>query len=117
MFREPVAPPAAVRLLPSGDPYYLLWDADREMLVPDVARAATLWTSRVWPGAVLVAGEIVGTWRRAKAAVSVAPWRRLSTRERDRIDAEASTLPLPGVGAPVVVHWDDGTAPGSASPA
>ena len=33
---------------------------------PDEKRRGELWTPRVWPGAVLVDGEIVGTWRRAK---------------------------------------------------
>ena len=60
-FREPDAPPAGVRLLPSGDTYYLLWGRDRELLVPDASRRSLLWTSRVWPGAVLVRGEVVGT--------------------------------------------------------
>ena len=41
-------------------------DADRELLVPDADRRRELWTSRVWPGAVLVEGEVVGTWRRAQ---------------------------------------------------
>ena len=58
-------PPAAARLLPSGDAYFLLQGADRELVVPQPERRAQLWTSRVWPGAVLVEGEIVGTWRRA----------------------------------------------------
>ena len=66
VIREPPMPTEAARLLPSGDPYYLLWGADREFLVPDAAHRAELWTTRVWPGAVLVGGEIVGTWRRSK---------------------------------------------------
>ena len=68
VIREPPMPTEAARLLPSGDPYYLLWGADREFLVPDAAHRAELWTTRVWPGAVLVGGEIVGTWRRSR------PW-------------------------------------------
>jgi DNA glycosylase AlkZ-like len=59
-FREPSGPPAAVRLLPSGDPYYLHWRAGRELLVPDAGQRAELWTTRVWPGAVLLAGEMPG---------------------------------------------------------
>jgi hypothetical protein len=93
------------RLLPSGDPYYLLWDADRRLLVADPARRAELWTSRVWPGALLVGGEIVGTWRRARAVLEVAPWRRLSPAEREAVEAEAASLPLPDVSAPAVVRW------------
>jgi len=105
--RAPAHTSGAARLLPSGDPYYLLWGVDRELVVPDAARRAALWTSRVWPGAVLVAGEIIGTWRRAKAVVAVTPWRRLTDAERTAVETEVSTLPLPDVVAPAVVRWED----------
>lgn len=101
---EPVSP-APARLLPSGDAYYLLHGADRELLVPHADRRDALWTSRVWPGALLVEGEIVGTWRRANERVTVAPWRRLSRAQRDAIEAEAAALPLPIDGA-VTVAWE-----------
>jgi hypothetical protein len=107
MLHEPAGPTATARLLPSGDPYYLLWGADRELLVPNAAHRAELWTPRVWPGAVLVGGEIVGTWRRAKAIAVVIPWRRLSADERDAVEAEAATLPLPEVSSPPAVRWDE----------
>ena len=106
IFREPPGPPAAARLLPSGDTYFLFWGAGRELLVPDAARRAELWTSRVWPGAVLVAGDIVGTWRRAQANVSVDSWRRLTRAERDAVEAEAQSLPLPGVEGEIAVTWN-----------
>ena len=106
-FRAPARPDAAARLLPSGDAYYLLQGADRELLVPDEERRGALWTSRVWPGAVLVAGELVGTWRRSQADLTIQPWRRLSRAERDAVGAEAEGLPLPGVEGRIVVHWDD----------
>ncbi len=75
--RSPEVADAPARLLPSGDTYYLLQGADRELLVPEADRRDLLWTSRVWPGAVLVRGEIVGTWRRAGADVSIEPWHSL----------------------------------------
>jgi hypothetical protein len=106
-FRIPAGPAAGARLLPSGDAYFLLQGADRELLVPEPERRSALWTPRVWPGAVLVAGQVVGTWRRSQAAVTVQPWRRLSPAERDAVEAEAESLPLPGVEAQVVVRWDD----------
>jgi hypothetical protein len=105
-FRALAAPPAPARLLPSGDPYYLLWASDREFLVADAAHRAELWTSRVWPGAVLVAGEIVGTWRRSRAVVIVSPWRRLDAAEQSAVEDEAAGLPLPDVSNPPVVQWD-----------
>jgi Winged helix DNA-binding domain len=106
-FREPPGPPAAARLLPSGDAYYLLQGADRELLVPDAAKRSALWTSRVWPGAVLVGGEIVGTWRRAHANLTIEPWRRLSRPEREAVEAEAQSLPLPGIEGQISVRWAD----------
>ncbi len=96
-FRRPPGPPAAARLLPSGDTYFLQWGAGRELLVPDAGQRPELWTSRVWPGAVLVGGEIVGSWRRAQAEVRLQLWRRLTTTEHDAVEAEAQSLPLPGI--------------------
>ena len=104
-FRAPAGSPATARLLPSGDTYFLLHGAARELLVPDAERRATLWTSRVWPGAILVAGEIVGTWRRADATVTVETWRRLTPEEGDAVVAEAESMPLPGLRAPIRVRW------------
>jgi Winged helix DNA-binding domain len=101
---RPVAP---ARLLPSGDTYLLLHGRDRELMVPDPARRLALWTPRVWPGGLLVGGEIVGTWRRADAMMTVQPWRRLSPEERDAVAAEAESLPLPVIGGKIVVRWDD----------
>jgi hypothetical protein len=104
--RERPGPQAAARLLPSGDTYFLHWGAGRELLVPDAARRAELWTSRVWPGALLVDGEIVGTWRRARADLSIRSWRRLDGAERDAVEAEACSLPLPGVEDEIAVTWN-----------
>jgi DNA glycosylase AlkZ-like len=105
-FREPPGPEAAARFLPSGDAYFLQWGAGRELLVPDAAQRAELWTSRVWPGAVLVAGEIVGTWRRARADLSVQSSRKLTRSEREAVEAEAHSLPLPGIEREIAVRWN-----------
>ena len=106
-FRADAGPAAPARLLPSGDAFFLRHDADREFLVPDAGRRAALWTPRVWPGCLLVGGEITGTWRRAGAVLSVTPWRRLSPAERDAVAAEAESLPLPGVDRRIAVNWDE----------
>ena len=103
--RAPHGPPAPARLLPSGDAYFLLQGTDRELLVPDASRRDALWTPRVWPGGLLVYGELTGTWRRADAALTVSPWRPLSPAERDAVEAEALALPLPGVAGRIVVRW------------
>ena len=94
VMRSAPGSPAPARLLPSGDTYYLLWGADRTILVPDARRRAELWTTRVWPGALLVGGEVAGTWRRSAAEVSIDLWRRLSQTEREAVEAQAMSLPL-----------------------
>jgi hypothetical protein len=104
-FRDGAGAAATARIIPSGDTYFLLQGLDRELLVPDAHLRAALWTSRVWPGAVLVAGEVAGTWRRARADLTIQPWRRLSRVERAAVEAEAAALPLPGVDGPIVARW------------
>lgn len=99
-------PAASARLLPSGDTYFLLQGRDRELLVPNASFRRALWTSRVWPGAVLVDGEIVGTWRRALGTVTIQTWSRLSRASREAVAAEAASLPLPDLNGRVVVRWD-----------
>jgi hypothetical protein len=101
------SPAAPARLLPSGDAYWLLQGRDRDLLVPQAERRALLWTPRVWPGALLVDSEIVGTWRRAAARVTIHAWDRLSTVQRDAVEAEAGSLPLPGLVGRISVRWDD----------
>ena len=105
-FRAQSKPAASTRLLPSGDAYYLLWGADRELLTPDAKRRAALWTTRVWPGALLVNGEIAGVWRRSAHEVSIDAWDRLSSAEREVVKAEALSLPLPGLKGPIAVRWN-----------
>ncbi|HEY6201761.1 MAG TPA: crosslink repair DNA glycosylase YcaQ family protein [Candidatus Limnocylindria bacterium] len=73
--RAAARPPASARLLPSGDTYYLLQGRDRQLLVPRTSSRRALWTPRVWPGAVLVEGEIAGTWRRSVGTVTIQTWR------------------------------------------
>jgi hypothetical protein len=99
-------PAAAARLLPSGDAYWLLQGPDRELLVPDAARRPLLWTPRVWPGAVLVEGEIRGTLRRADEIVRIEPWGRWPAGRRAAVEAEAAGLPLPGLEGRIVVRWE-----------
>lgn len=99
--------PDGVRLLPSGDSFWLLHGDRRSLLVEDADRRAELWPSRVWPGAILRDGEVVGTWRRAGHSVTLRPWPRLPDADRRRIAAAATALPLPGLDGPLEVTWDD----------
>ena len=87
-------PPEGVRLL---GPFDLFLQArDRALLVPDPARAKALWPVLGRPGAVLVDGEVAGTWRPRKAGsalnVEVDLWVRSTAALRDRIAAGAQAL-------------------------
>jgi hypothetical protein len=104
--REPGAAAAPARLLPSGDAYFLLDGAERELLVPRAEHRERLWTPRVWPGALLVEGEIRGTWRRAQHVVRVDAWTKLSGARRAAIEREAASLPLPRLDRPIEVVWN-----------
>src|SRR5439155_2367636 len=57
-----------VRLLPAGDPF--LASADRGLLVPQPRFRSELWPKSVWPGALLVNGELVvpgvGSWAESR---------------------------------------------------
>jgi hypothetical protein len=104
--RRPPATPAAARLLPSGDAYTLHGTSEeRALLVPDARQRAELWTPRVWPGALLVGGEIVGTWRRAQRTVTIQTWKRLPRAAQEAVVAEAESIPLPDAGQ-TVVRWE-----------
>jgi DNA glycosylase AlkZ-like len=103
--RDAATADAPARLLPSGDAYFLLDGTERELLVPREDQRQRLWTSRVWPGALLVDGEIRGTWRRAQHTVRIETWGRLSPGARDAVEAEAGALPLPGLDRPIEVIW------------
>jgi len=98
--------PAPARLLPSGDAYFLLDGRERELLLPRSDQRERLWTPRVWPGALLVDGEVRGTWRRAQHTVRVETWSRLPSAARAAVEAEAATLPLPALDRPIDVVWE-----------
>jgi hypothetical protein len=47
---------------------------------------------------------VCGVWRRANELVTIAPWGQLAPATRDAIEAEAASLPLPGIDR-VAVRW------------
>jgi hypothetical protein len=99
LFRAAPGPTAPARLLPSGDTWFLVQGADRELLVPNESQRRALWTSRVWPGALLVNGETVGTWRRAGHVFTIQPWHRLSRIQRMQLKRKWYQCPCPGLTA------------------
>lgn len=83
-----------VRLL---GPYDLFLQArDRSTLVSDPALAKQLWPVLGRPGAVLVDGDLVGTWRPRQRGslltVMVQPWRGLSPTTRRAVGEQAERL-------------------------
>lgn len=101
-------PIAGVRLLPYDDAFTKL---DRELLVPDpelrrrvlpVVGQSTLGHA---PGAILVDGEIVGSWQRQQRRVRIHPWSTLRVGIRDAVEAEALAFPIAGGSKPTVA-WE-----------
>ncbi|MGE3619526.1 MAG: crosslink repair DNA glycosylase YcaQ family protein [Acidimicrobiia bacterium] len=86
--------PGDLRLLGSHDPY--LQGRDRELTVPDEAGRKDLWRILGRPGAIVVDGEVVGTWRPraagSKLTVRIQPWGPLSRRTRAALDEQAERL-------------------------
>ncbi|MEV4508720.1 winged helix DNA-binding domain-containing protein [Dactylosporangium sp. NPDC049525] len=87
-------PVRGVRLLPSSDPF--LQARDRSVLTPDKTREKEVWRVLGNPGALLLDGDLAGTWRARIAgkrlAVTVSPWAPLRAPVRAAIDAEAQWL-------------------------
>lgn len=87
-----------VRLIPHGDPYIKIDDA---MVVPNQRRRLEIFPrsgtkTRFWPvaGALLVNGDVVGSWARQERRVTVNPWSSLATSVRKVVEAEALALPV-----------------------
>ena len=108
LFRAAPGPAAPARLLPSGDTWFLLQGADRELLVPNERQRRCAVDIPCLAGCLLVEGETVGIWRRAGHVLTIQPWHRLSHTQRHAVEAEAGSMPLPGIDRPMDVRWDDG---------
>jgi hypothetical protein len=92
-FEDPPEP-AGVRFLPPYDAY--LDQRDRATLIPDTARHRQVWAALGNPGALLVDGEIVGTWRPLKKGkrltVTVSTFGPIPRPTHAEIEAEAALL-------------------------
>ena len=84
----------AVRLLGPYDLY--LQGRDRELLVADAGQRKQLWPVLGRPGAVVVGGEVVGTWRPRqsgkKLGVQVTQWSRWKAAVRAAVQEQAEAL-------------------------
>jgi hypothetical protein len=92
--RLSAGPAPTTRLLGPFDLY--LQGRDRSLLVADPARAKSLWPTLGRPGAVLVDGEVAGTWRPRKAGkrlgVLVDLWQPVLPPVRAAIREQAERL-------------------------
>ena len=83
-----------VRLVGSHDPYLQL--RDRDVLVADGPKQKDLWRILGRPGAVLVDGEVAGTWRPRTSSgsltVQVDAWTPIRGELRTAVRAEAERL-------------------------
>ena len=92
--RLAAGPARTTRLLGPFDLY--LQTRDRSLLVSDPARATTLWPTLGRPGAVLVDGEVAGTWRPRKAGrrvdLQIDLWQSVSRAVRTAVGEQAERL-------------------------
>jgi hypothetical protein len=86
--------PNGVRLLGPFDPF--LQARDRSTLVADPSRVKTLWPTLGRPGAVLVDGDVAGTWRPRKSGaqlgVEVELWAAAPAAVRSGLEEQAERL-------------------------
>ena len=87
--------PAPVRFLPEYD-NLVLSHADRSRVVSDEHRKRLMTANGIIPGAILIDGFVQGTWKivrdRDTAALSVMPFARLSTKDKDGLMREGARL-------------------------
>jgi hypothetical protein len=69
---------------------------DRSLLVPNSAHAKSLWPVLGRPGAVLLDGDLAGTWRPRKSGraldINITLWGKVAAPGRERIEAAAERL-------------------------
>lgn len=94
LMTAPTEHPPQVRLLAPFDPW--LQARDRELTVPDPTHRAELWPVLGRPGAVLVGGDVVGTWRpRAsgrRLGVATTEWVPWTDEVRAGVDEQVARL-------------------------
>jgi hypothetical protein len=80
---EKASKPDGIALVPPRDPY--LRQVDRTLLVPDRKRRREVWCALSGPGALLVDGEVAGTWRyrRSDHEVTITGFSSLASARRE----------------------------------
>ncbi|HVV10744.1 DNA glycosylase AlkZ-like family protein [Amycolatopsis sp.] len=100
--------PDVVRLLPPWDPF--LQSRDRATLVPDKARQKEIWKILGNPGALLIDGELAGSWRtkgsgRKRLDFTMSPFWSVPPAARKAAEAEAERVAATRGFADLRVAW------------
>jgi len=97
-------PPAGLHLLPPDDVY--ISRLAGPLLVPDGAMYSRLYPKAPNPGALVVNGEVVATWRRRGRRLTMIPFPGVKTGElADPVLAAAKALPLESDPEATIVDW------------
>ena len=85
-------PPRGVALVPPNDPY--LRQVDRTLLLPDPDRRKRVFRPSSAPGALLIDGEVAGTWRlhRKKSELTVSPFEPIDAGYEESLSRCASAF-------------------------
>jgi hypothetical protein len=100
-------PPDGLLMLPPEDVY--INRICGPLLAPTAALHAQLYPQAPLPGALLLDGEIVATWRRRgrQFTVTPVPGRQVGDLA-ERVAQAATALPLPGAPETTIVDWANG---------
>ena len=94
--------PDAVLLLPPDDPY--INRKTRDILLPEPTTRRLLWPQAPPPGALVIGGEIAGTWRRRATTVEFTPWCHVAPEHRAAAEGTAAAWPLGET--PGAIKWN-----------
>jgi hypothetical protein len=98
-------PVDGVRLLPGlGDPY-LYFDQGPVPATPEVGPDVSQRVVNSLAGRILCDGELVGAWGRVQEKVTLFGWRKLSSDDTARIEAESRSFSAPLGGKDVRIRW------------
>jgi hypothetical protein len=84
--------PSGVALVPPSDPY--LKQVDRTLLVPEARRRKEIWKALSGPGALLIDGEVAGTWRyrRSDKELTITPFDSVPAAQRAKAEESAALV-------------------------
>lgn len=92
----------SLHLLPPDDTY--INRRTTALLVTITERRKLLWPKAPPPGALVIDGEVHGTWRRRKGTIELTPWSHTTRQLRSDVDELAASLPL---SSGIEVNWLD----------